>query len=88
MTRNLSVGTAPVDLVRALALNEGTTYTLEVVLPGPSVRLSEGPAPPTDRSYFHSLPPGAANSIRPVAGQKIYVWTARGNARLVVSDAV
>ena len=88
MTRNVEVGEAPSNLVTDAALTDGDRYVVEVVRGSGFCRLWEGPAAPTDRSYFHALAPGSITPIRPKAGEGIWLW--RGDpdrrTRVVVTD--
>ena len=88
MTRNVDVTAAPSNLVTVASLTEGDSYILEVVRGGGFVRLWEGAAAPTDRSYFHALAPGERIPIRPKAGEGIWLWRAdpARPTRLAITD--
>ena len=65
MTRAHEVTSTPSNVVADLGLTDDETYTLEVVLSSPAVRVWEGAAAPVDRSYFHTLSPGSRGDITP-----------------------
>ena len=90
MTRNVSVGVDPSNLIADASLTVGDQYVIEVVRGSSFVRMWEGATAPTDRSYFHALAPTQKTPIRPAAGMGIWLW--RGDpdrvSRVVVTDNV
>ena len=74
-TRNVDVGAAPMNLVSALALAVGTTYTLENVDPSARIFLRSAAVTPTGGALRgHVLSPGELGYPTPEAGIGIWVW--------------
>ena len=80
-TRNIDVGAAPTNIVSALSLTVGTTYTLENVDPSARVFLRSAAVTPTGGALRgHVLNPGELGYPTPRAGIGIWVWCAEQDA--------
>ena len=89
MTRDHEVTAAPADIVSALGLSVGQSYSLQVFSRDVVAHRREAASAPDVDDPAHVLVPRGDQTIKQAAGMGIYLWTVAGaSAVVVVTEAV
>ena len=76
---------APVDIVAALSLTTGATYSGQYVGNSP-LRYIEATSAPDAQAITNIALPYQSIIIKPVSGEQVYVWSRDGGGHLVVNE--
>ena len=77
-TRNVDIGTDPINLITTHSLAVGTRYAFANVDSNARIFVREAAVKPTGgalRGFV--LPPGVAGTVKPSTGIGVWVWTDR-----------
>lgn len=83
MTEARTVTTTPTELT---GLTAGESYALQNVTPDATVFWASAPTEPDRTDPAHQIPPFGWMRME-ASGDPAWVWTDRGTARLIVSEA-
>ena len=84
MTLDHEVTEVPTDIVSALGLRVGTSYSGQIVTRDCVVHLREGSVAPAIDAPAHIIVPREPFTVRPAGGEGIYLWTVAGGPGVLV----
>ena len=88
VTHDHEITETPADIVSALGLVAGVSYSGQIVTRDCVVHLREGSVAPAIDAPAHIIVPRESFTIKPTSGEGIYLWTVVGGpATVVLTDA-